>query len=50
MADTTQVTTRIPKDLHRKVKIKSAQTGKPITKIIEKKLKEWVDDDDDEKE
>ena len=45
MADRKQVVTRIPDDLHRKVKIKSAKTGKTITKVVREKLEEWVRDD-----
>jgi predicted DNA-binding protein len=45
MADKKQVVTRIPDDLHRKVKIKSAKTGKTITEIIKEGLEEWVEDD-----
>jgi gas vesicle protein len=45
MADRKQVVTRIPGDLHRKVKIKSAETGKTITEVIKERLEEWVEDD-----
>jgi len=45
MADKKQVVTRIPDDLHRKVKIKSAETGKTITEVVKEKLEEWVEDD-----
>ena len=45
MDDRKQVVTRIPDDLHRKVKIKSAETGKTITEVIKEKLEEWVEDD-----
>jgi predicted DNA-binding protein len=45
MADSKQVVTRIPEDLHRKVKIKSAETGKTITEVVKEKLEEWVEDD-----
>ena len=45
MADRKQVVTRIPDDLHRKVKIKSAKTGKTITEVVKEKLEEWVRDD-----
>jgi predicted HicB family RNase H-like nuclease len=45
MADRKQVVTRIPDDLHRKVKIKSAKTGKTITEVVKEKLEEWVEDD-----
>jgi gas vesicle protein len=45
MADRKQVVTRIPGDLHRKVKIKSAETGKTITEVIKESLEEWVEDD-----
>ena len=45
MADSKQVVTRISEDLHRKVKIKSAETGKTITEVIKEKLEEWVEDD-----
>ena len=45
MADRNQVVTRIPDDLHRKVKIKSARTGKTITEVVKEKLEEWVKDD-----
>ena len=45
MTDRKQVVTRIPDDLHRKVKIKSAKTGKTITEVVKEKLEEWVEDD-----
>ena len=45
MAERKQVVTRIPDDLHRKVKIKSAKTGKTITEVVKEKLEEWVEDD-----
>ena len=45
MADRKQVVTRISDDLHRKVKIKSAETGKTITEVIKESLEEWVQDD-----
>jgi hypothetical protein len=45
MADRKQVVTRIPDDLHRKVKIKSAKTGKTITEVVKEKLEEWVEND-----
>ncbi len=45
MDDRKQVVTRISDDLHRKVKIKSAETGKTITEVIKEKLEEWVRDD-----
>jgi hypothetical protein len=44
-ADRKQVVTRIPGDLHRKVKIKSAKTGKTITEVVRERLEEWVRDD-----
>ena len=53
MADRKQVVTRISYDLHRKVKIKSAKTGKTITEVVKEKLEEWVEDDpppDDEED
>ena len=45
MADKKQVVTRIPDDLHRRVKIKSAKTGKTITEVVKEKLEEWVEND-----
>jgi len=45
MADKKQIVTRVPSDLHRKVKIKSAKTGKTITEVVKEKLEEWVEDD-----
>jgi hypothetical protein len=45
MDDRKQVVTRISHDLHRKVKIKSAETGKTITEVIKERLEEWVQDD-----
>ena len=45
MDDTKQVVTRISDDLHRKVRIKSAKTGKTITEVIKESLEEWVQDD-----
>ena len=45
MADQKQVVTRVPDDLHRKVKIKSAKTGKTITEVVREKLEEWVEND-----
>ena len=45
MADQKQIVTRVPDDLHRKVKIKSAETGKTITEVVREKLEEWVEND-----
>jgi predicted DNA-binding protein len=45
MGDRKQVVTRVPDDLHRKVKIKSAKTGKTITEVVKERLEEWVKDD-----
>lgn len=44
MADIKQVSTRIPSELHRKVRIKAIETGKTISEIIKEKLEEWVED------
>jgi len=46
MTDRQQITTRIPKDLHRKVRVKAAQTGQTVTEVIKQKLEEWVREDD----
>jgi len=43
MTEIKQVSTRIPLDLYRKVKIKAARTGKTMTEIIRKRLEEWVE-------
>jgi len=45
MAERKQVVTRIPYDLHRKVKIKSAKTGKTITEVVKEQLEQWVEND-----
>ena len=45
MADSKQVVTRISEDLHRKVKIKSAKTGKTITEVVKEQLEQWVEND-----
>ena len=45
MADKKQIVTRVPDDLHRKVKIKSAKTGKTITEVVKEKLEQWVEND-----
>jgi predicted HicB family RNase H-like nuclease len=46
MADKKQITTRIPSELHRKVKAKAALEDKTITKVIENLLSDWVKDDE----
>lgn len=42
MADEKQITTRIPLELHRKVKAKAALEDRTITEVIRELLRDWV--------
>lgn len=46
MKDTKQVSTRIPKDLHQKARVKSVKTGKSLAEVIREALEEWAQADD----
>ena len=41
---------RIPKELHKTVKIKAAQIGRPISAIVRELLEKWLEDDPPESE
>ena len=38
---------RVPKDLHRRARIKSAETGRPLAEIVRVALRRWVEGEDD---
>ena len=37
-----QIIVRVPKELHTKAKVLSAQTGEPLQQVLEKLLREWT--------
>jgi hypothetical protein len=37
-----QLILRVPKELHRKAKVLSAQTGEPLQQVLERLLREWT--------
>lgn len=42
MKDKIQVSAQIPKDVHRKARIKSVKTGKPLAEVIREALEDWA--------
>jgi predicted HicB family RNase H-like nuclease len=42
-----KLTVVLSEDLHRKAKIKSAKTDKPVSEVVRQALEEWVADDED---
>lgn len=42
-----QISTRIPADLHQKVRIKAIKVNKSVSQVIKEMLEKWVEDDDD---
>ena len=40
-----RLTVRLPKQLHRRARIRSAVTGRPISDVIREALRRWVDQD-----
>jgi hypothetical protein len=50
MADEKQITTRIPAELHRKVKAKAALKDKTMTKILADLLRKWLEEEDEQAE
>ena len=45
MAKEKRITVKVPEDLHHRVKVKSAQVGKPISDVVREFLTKWVEDD-----
>ena len=37
-----QLIVRVPKELHKKAKVLSAQTGEPLQQVLERLLREWT--------
>jgi predicted HicB family RNase H-like nuclease len=37
-----QIIVRVPKELHTKAKVLSAQTGEPLQQVLERLLREWT--------
>ncbi len=37
-----QIIVRVPKELHKKAKVLSAQTGRPLQQVLEELLREWT--------
>jgi predicted HicB family RNase H-like nuclease len=37
-----QIIVRVPKELHKRAKVLSAQTGQPLQQVLEKLLSEWT--------
>jgi len=44
-----QLIARIPADLHKRAKILSAQTGEPLTQVVERLIREWTEKQEREK-
>jgi plasmid stability protein len=40
-----RLTVRLPKQLHRQARIRSAMTGRPISDVIREALRQWVNQD-----
>ena len=41
-----KLTVRIPRELHKKVKVKAAQQGRPISAIVRELLEEWLKEEE----
>ena len=41
-AEQKQFIVRVPPEVHKKAKILSAQTGKPLQQVLEEQLREWI--------
>ena len=50
MADKKQITTRIPSELHRRIKAKAALVDKTMTEVIEDLLRRWLEEDEQKTE
>lgn len=46
MANDKKIVVRLSKELHRKVKMRSAQTGQTISDKVRQCLQEWVEEDE----
>jgi len=44
MEDKKQLVAWVPEELHRKARVKSAQTGRPISEVIREALRRWVEE------
>jgi predicted DNA-binding protein len=42
MNERKQIIVRVPPELHKRAKVLSAQTGKPLQQVLEELLREWT--------
>jgi len=50
MAEPKRVTVKVSNELHRKARLKSVKTEKPISEVVRKALREWVEEDPSEED
>jgi len=45
-----RLTVRIPEDLHRKARVKCAETGRTLSEVVRDALRKWVEDSPEQPE
>lgn len=45
MTDKIRLTVQLDRELHRKARVKSALTGKPMAEVMREALKRWVEEE-----